>query len=127
MTCFSRPLLPPDRLRDEPILRAFAAFFVIGAALRAVACFSTVGIIHPDEHQQYLEQAHRHVFGYGQLFWEQVQGVRHPLYPALNGLGAMLILVSLHFAFNMASFVIELFWLAISAFGLYRALKARAK
>lgn len=45
-----------------------------------------------------------------------------PLYPALNGLGALLIIVSLYFAFNLASFVIELFWLAISAAGLVRSL-----
>jgi len=48
--------------------------------------------------------------------------VRHPFYPAINGLGAIFILVSLYYSFNPASFVIELFWLVISGVGLFRAL-----
>lgn len=48
-----------------------------------------------------------------------------PLYPALNALGAALILFSLAFTFNAASVVIETFWLAISAIGLVRALRKR--
>lgn len=52
--------------------------------------------------------------------------VSRPLYPALNGLGALLILFSLLHTFNMASFVIELFWLAISIVGLIRALRSRS-
>lgn len=51
--------------------------------------------------------------------------VNKPLYPALNGIGASMILFSLFFTFNAASFVIELFWLAISAVGLTRALLRR--
>lgn len=47
--------------------------------------------------------------------------ISRPLYPAVNGIGALLILFSLYFTFNAASFVIELFWLAISAVGLVRA------
>lgn len=53
--------------------------------------------------------------------------VSKPLYPALNGLGALCILYSLSHTFNAASFVIELFWLLISAIGLVRALKLRSK
>lgn len=49
--------------------------------------------------------------------------VNKPIYPALNGIGAAMILFSLYFTFNAASFVIELFWLAISAVGLVRALR----
>ncbi|MFQ5563539.1 MAG: hypothetical protein ACE5FO_08210 [Parvularculaceae bacterium] len=49
--------------------------------------------------------------------------VSRPLYPALNGLGAALILFSLVFAFNAASVVIESFWLVISLIGLSRALR----
>ena len=48
--------------------------------------------------------------------------VNRPLYPALNGVGALFILFSLYYSFNPASFVIEMFWLAISVFGLVRAL-----
>lgn len=42
-------------------------------------------------------------------------------YSAGNGIGALLILVSLYFSFNLASFVIEIAWLAISGIGLWKA------
>ncbi len=45
-----------------------------------------------------------------------------PAYPAINALGALLILWSLAYSFNFASFVIEVFWLLISIVGLVRAL-----
>ena len=44
-------------------------------------------------------------------------------YSVLNALGALLICVSLYFNFNLSSFIIEIFWLAISLFGIYRALR----
>lgn len=53
--------------------------------------------------------------------------VNRPLYPALNGIGALFILFSLYHSFNPASFVIEMFWLAISAVGLARALMRGGK
>lgn len=43
------------------------------------------------------------------------------LYSAGNGIGAVLILISLYYSFNLASFVIEIAWLAISLFGLWKA------
>jgi hypothetical protein len=46
-------------------------------------------------------------------------------FSAINGVGAVLIMVSLYFTFNLASFVIEVFWLAISAYGLWKAWKRR--
>ena len=52
--------------------------------------------------------------------------VKRPLYPALNGVGALLILVSLYFRPNPPSVVIEFFWLAISVFGLIRALRNKS-
>ena len=60
----------------------------------------------------------------GTYFLSQIgrMEVRRPLYPALNGVGALLILYSLAHTFNAASFVIEMFWLLISAIGLARAL-----
>ena len=63
----------------------------------------------------------------GTYFLSQVgrMDVRRPLYPALNGCGALLILFSLAFSFNLASFVIEIVWLAISVFGVARALRRR--
>lgn len=48
-------------------------------------------------------------------------------FSAVNGLGALLIMVSLYFTFNLASFVIEVFWLAISLFGLWKAWRRRTE
>lgn len=50
-----------------------------------------------------------------------------PIYPAINGVGAALILVSLYFRPNPPSIVIELFWLAISLVGLIRSLRKRRR
>ncbi len=36
-----------------------------------------------------------------------------------NGFGAILIMISLFFAFNLSSFLIELAWLGISLFGVF--------
>lgn len=46
-------------------------------------------------------------------------------YSAVNALGALLILISLFFSFNLASFIIEIAWLGISIFGLFKALTSR--
>ncbi|GLQ20807.1 hypothetical protein ACFFUB_01970 [Algimonas porphyrae] len=48
-------------------------------------------------------------------------------FSGINGLGALLILVSLYFTFNLASFVIEIFWLLISGYGLWKAWRRRDK
>ncbi|PQA88594.1 CBU_0592 family membrane protein [Hyphococcus luteus] len=65
----------------------------------------------------------------GTYFLSQVgrMEVRRPLYPGLNGLGSLLILYSLSNTFNAASFVIEMFWLLISAIGLFRAFRLKSK
>ena len=47
-------------------------------------------------------------------------------YSVLNGLGAILILVSLTYEFNLSAFAIEFFWLLISIVGIvdyYRSKK----
>jgi len=49
-----------------------------------------------------------------------------PLYPALNAIGAVMILVSLYFRPNPPSVVIEGFWLVISVVGLVRALTTKS-
>lgn len=51
--------------------------------------------------------------------------VTRPVYPAINALGAMMILVSLFHRPNPPSLVIELFWLAISVTGFLRARRRR--
>jgi hypothetical protein len=53
--------------------------------------------------------------------------VKRPLYPALNSIGALLILVSLYYRPNPPSVVIEFFWLAISLAGFVRAISLRSK
>ncbi len=49
------------------------------------------------------------------------------LYSLLNAVGATLILVSLYFAFNFPSFVVEFFWLLISLFGIGKSLRQKPK
>jgi len=41
------------------------------------------------------------------------------IYSLLNAIGALLILVSLFYNFNLSAFVIESFWLLISIYGIY--------
>jgi len=48
-----------------------------------------------------------------------------PRYSLLNAVGALLIMVSLMFAFNLSAFVMEAFWFLISLFGLWRSLISR--
>lgn len=50
-----------------------------------------------------------------------------PLYPAINGAGALLILFSLYHRPNPPSIVIEFFWLVISVIGFARALRSRRR
>jgi hypothetical protein len=46
-------------------------------------------------------------------------------YLLLNAAGSILIMVSLFYDFNLSSFIIELAWLAISLFSLWRLLGSR--
>lgn len=48
-----------------------------------------------------------------------------PRYSLLNAAGALLIMVSLIFAFNLSAFIVEAFWFLISLLGLWRSLVAR--
>ena len=41
-------------------------------------------------------------------------------YTAANGLGAVFIMFTLYFDFNLSSFIIEVFWLLISLVGMAR-------
>jgi hypothetical protein len=46
-------------------------------------------------------------------------GIRYSL---MNAVGAILICVSLFYNFNLSSLIIEVCWLAISGYGMYRCL-----
>jgi len=48
-----------------------------------------------------------------------------PRYSLLNAGGALMIIVSLIFAFNLSAFIMEAFWFLISLFGLWRSLSIR--
>jgi len=48
-----------------------------------------------------------------------------PRYSLLNAVGALLIIVSLIFAFNLSAFIVEAFWFLISLLGLWRSLVSR--
>lgn len=49
------------------------------------------------------------------------------LYSLLNGGGALLILISLSIEFNLSAFIVEAFWLLISAVGAFRWLTGRVE
>ena len=46
-------------------------------------------------------------------------------YSVTNGAGAAFVLISLWFDFNLASFILEAFWLTISVYGTYRWFRAQ--
>ena len=48
-----------------------------------------------------------------------------PRYSLLNAGGALLVIVSLIFAFNLSAFIVEAFWFLISLLGLWRSLISR--
>lgn len=46
------------------------------------------------------------------------------IYQLLNAFGALAVLVSLLYAFNLSAFVMELAWLVVSIYGIVRARRA---
>ena len=46
-------------------------------------------------------------------------------YSLFNGMGALLIIISLVFRFNFSAFLVELFWLIISVLGIVKYFKTR--
>ena len=57
--------------------------------------------------------------------WLQIGRIagQNVVFSGANLLGSMLILVSLYFNFNFSAVLIEIFWLAISLFGLVMGLR----
>lgn len=49
---------------------------------------------------------------------------RSLVYTLSNALGALLIMISLAFDFNLSAFIIELFWFGISVYGLIKSIKS---
>ena len=47
------------------------------------------------------------------------------IYQLMNALGALAVLVSLLYAFNLSAFVLEGLWLAISIYGIVRGQRVR--
>jgi hypothetical protein len=58
----------------------------LGFGLRLAVVVLSETLLHPDEVFQYLEQAHRLVFGYGIVPWEYVHGIRSWLLPLILAL-----------------------------------------
>jgi hypothetical protein len=48
-----------------------------------------------------------------------------PKYSLLNAAGALLIMISLVFKFNLSAFIVEAFWFLISLLGLWRSFVSR--
>ena len=70
---------PPDERPWKFLLPVLALAFVARAAIALSGDF----VLHPDEIMQYLEPAHRLVFGNGVIYWEYFYGARSWLVPEL--------------------------------------------
>lgn len=49
------------------------------------------------------------------------------MYSLLNALGAIFLIVSLNFEFNLGAMIVECFWAAISILGIFRFLARKSK
>ena len=65
------------------------------------------------------------VTGYFLLQTEKISN-QSPSFSIINALGALLILISLCFEFNLAAFFIEFFWLLISVYGVWKWIRLQA-
>jgi predicted membrane protein len=67
------------------------------------------------------------VLGYLLLQSEKISS-RDLSYSLMNGVGALLVVISLLYQFNLSAFLVEVFWLLISIYGLIRfAIRSRGK
>ena len=82
MTSVARSVLHP-RAPDERPWKYLLPVLALAFAARAGIALSGDFVLHPDEIMQYLEPAHRLVFGNGAAFWEYVFGARSWLVPGL--------------------------------------------
>ena len=78
------PASPPrPREPGVPVWKHLWSVLALAFAARACVALSGDFALHPDEIMQYLEQAHRLVFGNGVVHWEQFYGARSWLAPGL--------------------------------------------
>jgi hypothetical protein len=102
--------------RDSRCRSWLVALLLVGLLVRLIAVPASSGIVHPDEHQQYMEQSFRLVHGYGAMFWEQRYGMRHALLPDLLAvflwIGEMLGLTNPH-----ALAAVERLIIALASYG----------
>ena len=75
-------VLHPQALESAP-WRHLPLVLALAFTIRAGVALSGDFVLHPDEIMQYLEPAHRLVFGSGVTFWEQFYGARSWLVPGL--------------------------------------------
>ena len=66
---------------DERPWRLLPAVLALAFAVRAAVALSGDFVLHPDEIMQYLEPAHRLVFGSGVNYWEYFYGARSWIVP----------------------------------------------
>jgi hypothetical protein len=67
------------------------------------------------------------VLGYLLLQAEKMRS-RDLAYSLMNGVGALLVVISLLYRFNLSAFLVEAFWFLISMYGLIKfAVRPRAK
>ena len=66
---------------DEPPWKLLLPVLALAFAARAAVALSGDFVLHPDEIMQYLEPAHRLVFGNGVTYWEYFYGARSWLVP----------------------------------------------
>ena len=68
---------------EEPPWKVLLPALVLAFAIRAAIALSGDFVLHPDEVMQYLEPAHRLVFGNGVTYWEYFYGARSWLVPGM--------------------------------------------
>lgn len=66
---------------SQPWWKYLHGVALVGLLLRLAVALLSDFVYHPDEIFQYLEQAHRLVFGYGYIPWEYRYGIRSWLLP----------------------------------------------
>lgn len=83
LRAFAEDIVLHPRAVTEPPWKLLPWILLLAFVVRAIVALGGDYILRPDEIQQYLEQAHRLVFGYGIRYWEYFYGARSWLVPGL--------------------------------------------